>query len=134
MAYVMVIDDDLDFATTTATVVEASGHEVEIETDVVSAERSMLGRRPELVILDVMFPEDCSAGFTLARKMRHQLKQLAEVPILFLTAVNERSPLGFGSRDIDPEWLPVTEFLEKPIELDVLAGRVSGLLGGAGAE
>ena len=128
MADIMIIDDDKDFAAATATVLEAAGHGVEIETDIADAERSLLARPPDLAILDVMFPEDASAGFTLARKMRHQLGALTGVPILMLTAVNQRFPLGFGPRDIDPEWLPVTDFLEKPVDLQVLVARVAAML------
>jgi hypothetical protein len=45
-----------------------------------------------------------------------------------LTAVNTRFPLGFSSQDIDEDWLPVTDFLEKPVDLDVLAERVAAIL------
>jgi hypothetical protein len=47
-----------------------------------------------------------------------------------LTAINAKSPVGFGfsSADIDEDWLPVTDFLEKPVDLDVLLERVSTLL------
>ena len=130
MADIMIIDDDRDFAAATATVLEAAGHEVDIKTDIADAERRMLARKPDLAILDVMFPEDASAGFALARRMRHQLEPLAGVPILMLTAVNQRFPLGFGQRDIDPDWLPVADFIEKPVDLHVLVARVALLLQG----
>jgi DNA-binding NtrC family response regulator len=42
--------------------------------------------------------------------------------------VNTRFPLGFSSKDIDEDWLPVTDFLEKPVDLDVLADRVATML------
>jgi hypothetical protein len=45
-----------------------------------------------------------------------------------LTAVNAKFPLGFGSRDIDDNWLPVSDFLEKPMDFDVLRGKVDALL------
>jgi len=128
MAYLLIIDDDMDFASATATALKAAGHEVEIRTDISAAEREMMVRKPDLAILDVMFPEDSSAGFSLARRMRHQLEGLADIPILMLTAVNQKFPLGFGPRDIDSEWLPVTDFLEKPIDFGVLIGRVASLL------
>jgi len=56
------------------------------------------------------------------------------VPILMLTAVNSRFPLGFTARDVDDEWLPVADFLEKPIDLDVLLRRVSTILENRGAK
>jgi response regulator RpfG family c-di-GMP phosphodiesterase len=75
-----------------------------------------------------MFPENSYAGFELARTMHQQNKDLKEVPILMLTAVNARFPLGFSSEDIDETWMPVTEFLEKPVDLGALREKVADLL------
>ena len=128
MAYVMIVDDDEDFAAAASTILRNAGHEVQIELDTESATKSMEKRPPELVILDVMFPEDASAGFELARTMRHYNEKLKGIPVLMLTAVNAKFPLGFGSRDIDDNWLPVSDFLEKPVDFDVLQGKVDALL------
>lgn len=129
MAYVLIVDDDEDFAETTATVIKSEGHDVHIELDTESAAQSMQNKTPDLVVLDVMFPEDASAGFELARFMRHENETLKMVPILLLTAINAKFPLGFGPKDIDSEWMPVTDFLEKPVDFDVLRGKVAKLLG-----
>ena len=128
MSYLMIVEDDEDFATAVATVLRDDGHEVAIELDIQRAVKSMRERRPDLVILDVMFPEDPSAGFELARSIQHDDENLKGIPILMLTAINVRFPLGFGSRDIDEEWLPVSDFLEKPIDLNVLRKKVADLL------
>ena len=125
--YLLIVDDDKDFARAAAKVLSAAGHEVQIELDPQNALKSMEARRPDLVILDVMFPESSSAGFDLARTIkRHQ--DLRDIPILVLTAVNARFPLGFGVQDIDEQWLPVADFLEKPADFDVLRTRVAALL------
>lgn len=128
MAYVLIVDDDEDFAETTATVIRKEGHDVQIELDTESAFQSMQNKTPDLVVLDVMFPEDSSAGFELARIMRHENEKLKMIPILLLTAINAKFPLGFGPKDIDSEWMPVTGFLEKPVDFDVLVSKVSKLL------
>jgi DNA-binding response OmpR family regulator len=128
MAYLLIVDDDEDFATTTATVLRTEGHEVHIELDIDNAVKSMENKPPDLAILDVMFPEDASAGFELARLMRHEKEKLKDVPILMLTAINTKFPLGFGPKDIDDSWMPVTDFLEKPVDFDVLRDKVAKLL------
>lgn len=130
MSYLLIVDDDEDFATAVATVLRGKGHEVRMELDLSAAVRSMTERRPDLLLLDVMFPEDSTGGFELARSMRWRHETLKDVPILMLTAVNTRFPLGFSEKDIDDDWMPVTEFLEKPIDLDVLAERVNTILAG----
>jgi DNA-binding response OmpR family regulator len=128
MAYVLIVDDDADFSHAVSTVLEASGHRVRAEFTASGGLKSLLETKPDLVVLDVMFPEDASAGFVLARKIRQVGGALKDVPILMLTAVNQKFPLGFGPRDIDPEWLPVTDFIEKPVDLAILASRVRGML------
>jgi CheY-like chemotaxis protein len=132
MAYVLIVDDDEDFAETTATVIKSEGHDVHIELDTESAAQSMQNKIPDLVVLDVMFPEDASAGFELARFMRHENETLKTIPILLLTAINAKFPLGFGPKDIDSEWMPVTDFLEKPVDFDILRGKVAKMLGEGG--
>ena len=128
MAYLLIVDDDEDFASTTATVLRKEGYDVQVELDIDSAVKSMESRPPDLAILDVMFPEDASAGFELARFMRHEKEKLKNIPILMLTAINTKFPLGFGPKDIDDNWMPVTEFLEKPVDFDVLREKVAKLL------
>ena len=129
MPYLLIVDDDEDFASTTATVLREEGYDVQIELDIDSAVKSMESKPPDLAILDVMFPEDASAGFELARLMRHEKEQLKNIPILMLTAINTKFPLGFGSKDIDEDWMPITEFMEKPVDFDVLREKVAKLLG-----
>jgi DNA-binding response OmpR family regulator len=128
MSYLLIVDDDEDFANSVEVVLRKEGHDVKIELDTDDAMQSMENKPPDLVILDVMFPEDPSAGFELARIMRHKSEKLKGVPILMLTAVNTRFPLGFGPNDIDDRWLPVTDFLEKPVDFETLRRKVAQLL------
>ena len=109
-------------------VLRTDGHEVQVVLDTQTAVQNMEQRRPDLVILDVMFPENSSGGFELARAMRHRHASLRDVPVLMLTAVNTKFPLGFGAQDIDEDWLPVSDFLEKPVDLDLLRQRVAELV------
>jgi DNA-binding response OmpR family regulator len=128
MGYVMIVDDDEDFAVAAAEILRNAGHEVQTELQIGSAVESMEQRRPDLVILDVMFPQGSSAGFELARTMRHENEKLKGIPVLMLTAVGQKFPFGFGSRDIDDGSLPVDDYLEKPVDPDALADEVSRLL------
>jgi DNA-binding response OmpR family regulator len=131
MAYLMIVDGDEDFASAAAAALRHAGHEVAISPNPATATTDMEARAPDLIILDVMFPEDASGGFELARSIRQGNSPLAAVPILMLTAVNARFPLGFGPQDINDAWLPASDFLEKPVDLRVLPARVQALLQGS---
>lgn len=128
MAYLLIVDDDTDFAAAVSTVLKSHGHEVAVETDSQKAVGRIRDRRPDAVILDVMFPESDTAGFEVARSIR---RTFGELPVLLLTAVNQSFPLGFGNKDLDPTWLPAVDFLEKPVDFTVLSEKVAGILAAA---
>ncbi len=128
MAYVLIVDDDEDFTNATSMVLQQAGHEIQVSLDTATAEKSMKEKTPDLIVLDVMFPENSSAGFELARSIRAYEGDIKNVPILMLTAVNQKFPLGFSASDIDEQWLPVQMFLEKPVDLEVLQSKVAEIL------
>ena len=132
MSYLLIIDDDEDFAIAAATILRNAGYDVDIALDMDSAWKRIQARPPDLIILDVMFPESSSAGFTFARKLRHFSEKLRTIPILMLTAINASFPLGFSSLDIDDSWMPVEVFMEKPVDMELLSYQISKMLGTAG--
>jgi len=128
MAYLMIVDDDQPLANALATVLDSAGYEVGTEFSIENARESMKRRRPDLVLLDVMFPEDMTAGFSLARKMRHYKEEFRNVPVIMMTAINQESPIQFSERDIDETWLPVSDFMNKPVDFDEMLEKISKLL------
>ena len=124
MSYILIVDDDEDFASAVAAVLRSSGHLVAMEPDPQNVLQRISEQRPDVLILDVMFPENPSAGFELARQVQ---RKFAGIPTLMLTAVNQQFPLGFSNRDIDSTWLPVTDFMEKPVDFDVLCEKIRKL-------
>lgn len=50
------------------------------------------------------------------------------MPVLMLTAVENRTGIGFKSTAGDPTWLPVDVFLDKPVEPHILLSEVKKLL------
>jgi len=131
MAYVMIVDDDEDFAAAAAVILRGEGHEVATESDTSAAMSAMQSRRPDLMILDVMFPEDNFAGFELARAMCKR-RDLSRIPVLMLTGVNEKLGTRLSALDTDTSFLPVSDFLEKPVDLNALAFKAKALLQAVG--
>lgn len=128
MAYLMIVDDDEDFAQAVSLALTGAGHEVKHELQADEAMKGIAGRKPDLVILDVMFPENPASGFETARSIAKAYPGATSIPVLMVTAVNASFPLGFSSQDIDTEWLPVADFIEKPVSMDVLQEKVAALL------
>ena len=125
MAFILMVDDDPEFADAIIQLLDSQGHEVVAEQEPQAALAQLATRPADAVILDVMFPENPTAGFDLARTIRREYE---DMPILMLTGVNQEFPLGFSGKDIHSEWLPVSDFLEKPVDFPLLVQRVHKLL------
>jgi len=128
MADIYMVEDDVDYANAVVKVMKSMGHSVEVESDTKRALEHLRRKHPDLIILDVMFPEDAFAGMELARALRKEGGDLKGIPILLLTAVNEKCSMGFSSMDVDDSFLPVSDYLDKSVDLDVLKNKVAGLL------
>ncbi|MGD9316824.1 MAG: hypothetical protein PVG56_08330, partial [Anaerolineae bacterium] len=48
-----------------------------------------------------------------------------DIPILMLTAIHSTTPLRFGPEE---DYLPVDDFVEKPVEPGTLVQKIEGLL------
>lgn len=125
MAYVLIIDDDEDFSNAAAIELRDAGHEVSEELSIEGGQKSIEARQPDLLLLDVMFPEDSAAGLKMAQYLH---KNVPNLPIILLTAVNQEFPLGFSKKDIDDVHMPVNDFLEKPVDMDTLCRTVTDVL------
>jgi len=127
MARIMIIDDDIQLADNTALLIRQKGHEVTTLYTTGDAVRRITEDHPDLVILDVMFPDNPVAGFDLARQIR-RTKAIKDLPIILLTGINQDFPMDFSSQDIDPDWMPVQDFMEKPVKMPALLDKVNRLM------
>jgi CheY-like chemotaxis protein len=124
MAKVLLIDDDVDFVEMNKAVLTSKGFEVSEAYSAAEARGKIEDVKPDLIVLDVMM-ETGLAGFDLAREISTLHPQL---PIIMLTGIREAKDLKFAFEP-DETWLPVTTFLEKPINPSDLAERVEEILG-----
>lgn len=130
MAQVWIVDDDQDFASAVAMVVRGLGHETHLRWSPEGVLEELATGPCDLLILDVMFPEDKTAGFRLGRQVR---RRLPDLPILMVTAIHAHQPLGFSDAaagEGDSVDVPGAVFLEKPVDLDELGRIVTDLLAG----
>jgi len=131
MEKIYIIDDDQDIVESISMVLKANGYEVSAQYNDEDVVENVSKYDPDLIILDVIFPEDSSAGFKMAREIKSDDK-LVKIPIIMLSAVNEKGIfLGrFSDQDIDQSWLPVNKFLEKPVQPKELLRLVKSVLSG----
>ena len=109
---ILVIDDDIDLVEIIRVTLENEGYAV---IDAQNGERGLARAReeqPDLVLLDVMMG-NIDEGFQVAYQLRNDATT-REIPILMLTAVGDQTGFDFDPAR-DQEFLPVDEFLEKPI-------------------
>jgi len=128
---VYVIDDDPSIVESVTMILESKGYEVGAQNDADDVVDHVAAFGADLVIVDVMLPEDTGAGFTMARALKAD-ERTAALPLLMLTAVNEAGiyPGRFSNKDRDDSWLPVQEFVEKPVDPEVLLAKVGALIPG----
>ena len=128
---ILIIDDDPD-------IVEALRLTLQGNYDVFSASSGQEGLRkvkevePDLIILDVMM-ETQTEGFQVSLALRSrdsasEYAAYAKIPILVLTAIHDKTPLRFAP---DSDYLPVDDFVEKPVKPGVLLAKVKKLLANA---
>jgi DNA-binding response OmpR family regulator len=122
---VYLVDDDVDLVESMTMALENAGCEVKSQNDDKNLVENIRAFNPELIILDVMFPDDDGAGFKMARAIAHH-DGIKNIPILMLSGVNKEGafPGTFTNKDIDDVYMPVTEFIEKPIDPDALVAKV----------
>lgn len=127
MANIRIIDDDEEFADNLSLILKKEGHTVEILNETEGAVESLTQKTPDLLILDVMFPENPSAGFELAREIR-QTEEIKNLRVIMLTGVNQEFPMDFSSDDIDPDWMPIQDFVDKSVAMSDLLAKINKLL------
>jgi CheY-like chemotaxis protein len=125
---ILIIDDDPDITEAMTVVLENRGYEVRGARDGTEGMEQLNQARPDLIILDVML-RTSQEGFELSRELKQNPKY-KDIPILMLTAVKQKTGLDFKAEAGDQSWLPVEEFLDKPVKPNVLLEKVEDLLSG----
>src|SRR5512134_3797838 len=93
MSTILIVDDDPSARETTVSMLEGSGYRIEEAKDGLHALQMLEHLQPDLILLDVMMPG--MTGFEVCRRIR-STPGLAEVPIIMLTALDDRASLLQG--------------------------------------
>lgn len=126
MKKVLIIDDDPDIreVLTTALEGEYDVQQAKSREEGASALKEFI---PDLIVLDVMM-EEYDSGFEMSREIK-QNNQLKEAKILMLTSVDEKMNIDFKETAGDQYWLPVDDYVVKPIKPHEFLEKVEKLIG-----
>ena len=127
---ILVVEDDLHMRIFITTVLETSGYNATASKDGQEGIRKVKEDRPDLIILDVMMPEE--GGVSMYRQLKTD-NQLKDIPVVMLSGVESKTFLhslkmmSIGLRDP----LPAPEaYVEKPLKAEELLNIVQKLLAG----
>jgi DNA-binding response OmpR family regulator len=113
---VLVVEDEGDLRTLVRRLLERAGMEVWEAADGREGLRTLFGRRPDLVVLDVGLPE--FDGWTVLERIR----EVSDVPVLMLTAQGGELQKVRGLR------AGADDYMTKPFGRQELVARVEALL------
>jgi CheY-like chemotaxis protein len=127
---ILIIDDDDDQVLAMRLPLEAAGYRVLRAANSDEGLQKVKEVNPDLIILDVMM-DTTTAGFQVSLALRNpdpgsEFAAYKNIPILMLTAIHTTTPLRFAP---DADYLPVDEFIEKPIDPEALLRHVRARLG-----
>ena len=129
MPRILVIEDDPDMVEALRMPLEANGYDVVHAPTGEEGLQKVKEVEPDLIILDVMM-ETTTAGFQVSLQLRSpdpesEYAAYRNVPIMMLTAIHTTTSLRFGP---DEGYLPVDDFVEKPIDPDELLEKARTLI------
>ena len=118
---IMIIDDDIDLVEAMRITLESGGYDVIDSQEGQKGLEILKKEKPDLLILDVMMGT-LDEGFHIAYQIRND-NEIKGIPILMITAVGAQTGFEFDMQR-DEDFLPVNEFIEKPVNPQVLLDSV----------
>ena len=125
MKKILIVDDDKDLREVMRTVLEKH-YRVQEAGSAKEGLAAVAKFQPDLVLLDVMM-ETIGAGFDFAREIKAG-KKTKQVKIVMITNVDKAMKIDYQSETGDKSWLPVDDYIVKPVDPKVLLAKVQKLL------
>jgi len=122
---ILLVDDDLDFLDMHRAVLQNHGYDVITATRGQEGLERVRAEMPDLIILDLMM-EKHDAGFSFSKTIKTD-PLFKKIAILMVTSVAEATGYRFSLQD-DGYWMKTDDFLDKPVNPEVLLERVEKLL------
>src|SRR5512138_1918393 len=115
---VLIVDDEYAGRETLQSILEGEGYQLEMAENGVQAIDKAKELLPDVILLDVMMPG--MTGFEVCERIRND-PQVAEIPIIILTALDDRESLLTGLKS------GADDFIAKPFDRFELRARLIGI-------
>ena len=125
MKKILLIDDDADLREALSTILSGK-YEIKEAESQEDGFQVLKNFSPDLIVLDVMM-ETNSSGFEMSRKLKNDNKY-KDIKILMLTSIDNISNFDFKSNAGDKDWLPVDDYITKPIEPKPFLDKIEKML------
>ena len=122
MATILIADDSPTAITLLRRILAPLGHRIVTATDGDEAARRVVEGPPDLIILDVVMPEQ--DGWDTCDQLR-EIRELRNVPVVFLTCVEGPGTLYASHGLYETDW---DEYLRKPVNAKEIVRVVGKLL------
>jgi CheY-like chemotaxis protein len=124
MAKILVVDDDPDFVNLTRTILQSRNYEVVTAANGEKALAAMRKEKPDLVLLDIMMSYILD-GLDVGREMAEDV-ELKDIPVIMVTSLTGARA---QAEQLSGEYVPVEDWIHKPIDPDALLERIEAALG-----
>jgi two-component system phosphate regulon response regulator PhoB/two-component system alkaline phosphatase synthesis response regulator PhoP/two-component system response regulator VicR len=127
-ADILIIDDDRDLVNSIEIILQTKNYQVRSAFNGKEGYDKIKKKIPDLILLDVMMATD-TEGFDLAYKLKENPKY-GDIPIIMITSFTQKMAEEGPDRfqHILGEAWPVSSFLEKPVDPEVLLATVEKVL------
>jgi len=128
-AKILVIDDDPDFRDAVTTILESALYEVVNASNAEEGKEKIFSEKPDLILLDIMM-DSLFDGFSLcnAIKTYKEYKEFKDTPIIFCSAVKEKTGSRFMFKDEEQGLVGPDDYVDKPVKPKDLIARIEKLL------
>lgn len=126
---ILVVDDNLVIRKVVELKLKASGYEVVTAKDGSAAVSSIHKEKPDLILLDILFPPDLTEGgmswdgFAIMRWLHNMMSGANDVPVIIISGTD---PSKYRDRCLAAG---ATAYLHKPLNMDELIATVHSALG-----
>jgi CheY-like chemotaxis protein len=126
---ILIVDDDPIMVQSLKLVLENRGYATAEAYNASEAMGKVRQNRPDLILLDIMMPDGIE-GFHFVWDLRQMEPPLRDIPIIVVTAIHDKGELRYYPEQSDGtyepgEYLPVQDFIDKPIQPADLLDRVA---------